>query len=254
MRSDVLKNKLKNCQVTIGSWLTLSDQSIAEIVAKSGFDWLSVDMEHSALTLAEAQKLIRVIEISGIVHLARVGENNPNLIKRVMDSGAGGVIVPMVNSKDDAKKAFSAIKYPPLGNRGVGLARAQGYGLNFEEYNSQVNKNSILVVQIEHIEAINNLEDILKTDGVDASIIGPYDLSASLGCPGDFKNKEVIAAIEKYKQVCEKLKKPAGFHVIDPNADSVCNKIKEGFSFIGFSLDTLFLGQKIKQELERINI
>lgn len=251
MKNDTLKNKLKNCQVTIGSWLTLADQSVAEIISKSGFDWLSVDMEHSALTLGETQKLIRIIELCGVVPLVRVGENNPNLIKRVMDSGAGGVIVPMVNTKDDAEKALRAVKYPPLGERGVGLGRAQGYGLEFEKYKRWVNKESIVVTQIEHITAIKNIEDILTAEGVDGSIIGPYDLSASMGYPGDFDRKEVKEAIEKYINACKKLGKPAGFHVIPPDFQEVKNKIRQGFSFLAFSLDTLFLADKCKTEMAK---
>ena len=115
-----------------------------------------------------------------------------------------------------------------------------------------VNENSIVVVQIEHIEAIDNLEEILKVKGVDASIIGPYDLSASLGYPGDFERKEVKNAITAYIKVCNKLGKPAGFHVISPDAEKVKEKIKEGFRFIGFSLDTLFLGEKIRKELKTL--
>ena len=129
-----LKERLRKKEVTIGSWITLGHPSVAEIMAKAGFDWLTVDMEHSAITLHQAQQLIQVIELSGVVPLVRVGENDPNLIKRVMDAGAHGVIVPMVNSKEDAEKAVRSVKYPPRGFRGVGLARAQKYGADFEGF------------------------------------------------------------------------------------------------------------------------
>lgn len=247
-----LKRKIKNNKLTVGSWITLSDLSIAEIMAKSGFDWLAIDMEHSAITLDKVQELIRIMDLAGCPPMVRVGENSPNLIKRVMDAGAYGVIVPMVNSEIDAIRAVNAVKYPPLGTRGVGLARAQGYGLSFKKYKDWVNKSSIVVVQIEHIAAIHNLEEILALNGVDASIIGPYDLSASLGYPGDFERKEVKSAIKEYLKVCKRLNKPAGFHVIPPDAAKVKNRTREGFKFIAFSLDTLFLGRKIESELKRI--
>lgn len=223
-------------------------------MAREGFDWLVIDMEHSAITLQEAQQLIQVIELCGVTPLVRVGENNPYLIKRVMDAGVHGVIVPMINSKNDAVNAVNSVKYPPVGRRGVGLARAQGYGLEFNKYKDWLNKNSIMVVQIEHIEAINNLEEILETEGIDASIIGPYDLSASLGYPGEFDRKEVKNAIRRYLDLCNKLNKPAGFHVIPPDAEKIKDKIKEGFKFIGFSLDTLFLGLSIRSNLSDIKI
>lgn len=247
-----LKEKLKKQKLTIGSWITLASLPIAEIMAKAGFDWLTVDMEHSAITLREAQPLIQVIGLAGCVPLVRVGENNANLIKRVMDAGAHGAIVPMVNTKDDAVKAVNAVKYPPFGTRGVGLARAQGYGLDFKRYKDWVKKDSVVIVQIEHIDAIDDLENILETEGVDASIVGPYDLSASLGYPGEYERKEVKNAIKEYIRISRKANIPAGFHVVPPEAKRIKEKIKEGFKFLGFSLDTLFLGTSVRNLLSDI--
>jgi 2-dehydro-3-deoxyglucarate aldolase len=175
--NDSLKKKLRKNVVTVGSWITIGHAAIAEIMAKIGFDWLVIDMEHSAITLHEAQQLIQVIDLCGVTPLVRVGENNPYLIKRVMDAGSYGVMVPMVNTKEDAIKAVNAVKYPPVGTRGVGLARAQGYGMDFERYNNRLNRDSVVIVQIEHIKAVENLDDILSVDGVDAFFVGPYDLS-----------------------------------------------------------------------------
>jgi len=244
--------KLKAGKLTVGSWITLADTAVAEIMAKSKFDWLTVDLEHSAIGLKDAQELIRVIDLAGCMPLVRVGANDPVIIKRVMDAGSLGVIVPMVNSGIDAENAVRSVKYPPMGRRGVGLARAQGYGMGFEKYKKEINKKSVVIVQIEHIDAINNLEDILTVEGVDGSIIGPYDLSASLGHPGEFGRTDVKNAIKRYMDVCKKLKKPAGFHVIPPYAGELKKKIKENFKFLAFSLDTLFLGRKIESELKGI--
>lgn len=247
-----LKDKLKKREVTIGSWITLGHPSIAEIMAKAGFDWLAIDMEHSAITLHHTQQLLQIIELSGIVPLVRVGENNPNSIKRVMDAGAHGVIVPMVNRKEDAVKAVNAVKYPPVGKRGVGLARAQGYGLEFEKYKEWVNKESVVIVQIEHIEAVNNLEAILGVDGVDGFIVGPYDLSASIGRPGEFDHPEVKNALERARKISEQMNVISGFHVIPPDHEEVIKKVQEGYRFIAFSLDTLFLGQTCLVKMEEL--
>ena len=247
-----LKKKLKNNELTIGSWISLGHTAIAEIMAKAGFDWLVVDMEHSAITLPEAQQLIQVIELSGITPLVRVGDNNPLLIKRAMDAGAHGVVVPMVNSKADAMNAVNAVKYPSVGTRGVGLARAQGYGMEFEKYKEWVNKDSIVVVQIEHVEAINNLKEIMNVEEVDAGIIGPYDLSASMGYPGEFNRKEVQEMLSKFLEVAKALKKPAGFHAVFPDSEDAKRKIDLGFNFLAFGLDTLFLATKARTELSRI--
>lgn len=244
-----LKNKLNKNELTIGSWLTLGHPSVAEIMAKSKYDWLVVDMEHSAITLSEAQQLIQIIELCGVVPLVRVGENNPTIIKRVMDAGSHGVIVPMVNSKLLAEQAVASVRYPPKGNRGVGLARAQGYGVNFDNYKKWNESSSIVIVQIEHIKAIENLKDILCVDGVDGSIIGPYDLSASLGCPGDFTNQLMKEALENYCQICKDLKKPMGIHVIPPAIKELQHAIATGYKFVARSLDTLFLSECCRQNI-----
>jgi len=244
-----LKNRLRNNCITIGSWITTGSPEVTEIMAKSGFDWLAVDMEHSAITEDQAQQLIRIIELCEISPLVRVGENDPLLIKRVMDMGSHGIIVPMVNSKDDALRAVRAVKYPPLGTRGVGLARAQGYGLGFEKYKRWVNRESIVIVQIEHIDAVANLGEILQIEGVDGFIVGPYDLSASLGVPGDFKHKSFLSALKKIGDVSNKYHVVSGFHVIQPTAREVLAKIRQGYKFIGFSLDALILGMKCNEEL-----
>lgn len=247
-----LKKKLEGKKVTVGSWITMGDCSVAEIMAKSGFDWLVVDMEHSAIELPDAQRLIRIIELAGCVPLVRVGENSPTIIKRVMDAGAHGVIVPMVNTEEEAVRAVKAVKYPPVGTRGVGLARAQGYGMDFEGYKDWLGKNSVVVVQIEHIDAVKNLERILAVDGVDAFIVGPYDLSGSVGRPGEFDHPDVKTALDQIKIVAEKLKKLAGIHVIPPDYKEVNERIKEGYGFIAFSLDTLFLGASCRNGISMI--
>ena len=143
--TEKLKDKLKRGELSFGSWITVGNPIIAEVMAVSGFEWLTIDMEHSAITLKDAQDLIRTIELSGSVPLVRVGEKNPNLIKRVMDAGAHGIIVPMVNNKEDADLAVRSVRYPPEGNRGVGLARAQQYGFGFEIYKEKLLSNSIVI-------------------------------------------------------------------------------------------------------------
>ena len=252
MKTNNLKKKLKRREVTLGSWITLGNTSVAEIMAKAGFEWLVVDMEHSVITLDIAQQLIQVIEGCGAVPLIRVGENDATVIKRVMDAGAYGVIVPMVNTKKQAEAAVKAVKYPPVGTRGVGLARAQGYGSNFEEYRDWVNKESIVIAQIEHIDAVNNLESILSVEGIDGCIIGPYDLSASLGVPGKFEHRDVSAALKKVERICKEKKAALGFHIIQPDYKLVLEKTASGYSFIAFSLDILFLGNSCREQLTKL--
>ncbi len=238
--------------MTLGSWITLNHISIVEIMADAGFDWLCVDLEHSVIDYYGAEKLIATIEAKGCVPYVRVGANDPLIIKRVLDAGAKGIIVPMINSKIDAEKAVNAVKYPPLGNRGVGLARAQGYGFDFEEYADTINNETRVIAQIEHIDAINNLEDIITVDGIDGTIIGPYDLSGSMGKPGKYEDSDVVDVLRKYEEVSKKVDKPMGYHIIEPNHKLVLEKIKNGYTFIAFSLDILFLGTICRQEMNSL--
>ena len=143
--------------------------------------------------------------------------------------------------------------YPPIGNRGVGLSRAQGYGHNFQEYKEWLKDESVIIVQIEHKKGVDNIEDILSVNGINGILIGPYDLSASYGYPGDFKNKLVLNAVKKIETACKSKRISLGFHVIQPNHFEVLEKIKLGYNFIAFSIDFLFLGTKSKQEMGRIN-
>ena len=240
-------------KVSIGSWITLNHYSIAEILADAGFDWLCVDMEHSVIDYSEAKQIITAIQGKGIKAYIRVGENNQRIIKRVLDAGADGIIVPMVNSVDDALKAIDSVKYPPKGKRGVGLSRAQGYGFNFENYKNNIADKIKLIVQIEHIDAVTNLDEILSLDGIDGSFIGPYDLSASMGKPGMFNDEDVVEVLRLYEKKALKFNKLMGFHVIKPEYSLVVEKIKLGYNFIAFSLDTLFLGTKSREQITLLN-
>ena len=237
---------------SIGSWITLNHPSIAEIMADCGFDWLCVDLEHSVIDYYNAQLLISTIQAKGLKAFVRVGKNEDLIIKRVLDAGADGIIVPMINTKQDALKAVKSVKYPPEGSRGVGLARAQGYGFNFDDYKNKKTNEIKLIVQIEHIDAIKNLDDIISIDGIDGSLIGPYDLSGSMGKPGDYNDDDVIEILNKYENDASKHGKLMGFHVIKPNHRLVREKINRGYNFIAFSLDTIFLGTIAKNEIDKL--
>ena len=239
-----LKQKIKNAELTIGSWITLGNTSVAEIMANAGYDWLVVDLEHTTISVEQAGELIRTIELSGISSLVRLTNNDESQIKRMLDAGARGIVVPMVKSASDAKYAVAATRYPPLGNRGVGLARAQCYGSSFKEYFSwqaDTNDGPIVVVQIEHIDAVNNLEDILSVKGVDAFIIGPYDLSCSMGIPGEFDNPQFTDVMKNIIETGDKLGAVSGIHVVEPDIEKLNNAINEGYKFIAYSVDIRML-------------
>jgi 2-dehydro-3-deoxyglucarate aldolase len=233
---------------SIGSWITLNSCSVAEIMASSGFDWLCVDMEHSVTDYKDVQLLIATIQSKGLKAFVRVGENNTRIIKRVLDAGADGIIVPMVNTKADAQKAVAAANYPPVGKRGVGLARAQGYGFGFDEYKDKKAKEILLIAQIEHVDAVRNLEDILSVEGIHGTLVGPYDLSGSMGKPGGYDDADVKQVLDKYETTANNYDKLIGFHVIQPDYNLVLEKIEKGYNFVAFSLDSLFLGQTARTQ------
>jgi len=247
-----LINDLRNGRCTIGSWITLAHPAIAEIMAKAGFDWLTVDMEHSVLTIREAEELIRVIDLCGVTPLVRLSANDSVQIKRVMDAGAHGVIVPMVNSAAEAEQAVTAVRYPPEGRRGVGLARAQGYGTSFDQYLNWVNRNALVIVQVEHIKAVDNLEAILSVEGVDGYIVGPYDLSGSLGVPGEFDHPLMKNAMQRIEAIGKDSGKAPGIHVIEPKPDELKRRIEQGYRFVAYSLDIRMLDCACRNGLNSI--
>jgi len=247
-----LKEKLYNKELTVGSWISLAHPAIAEIMAKAGFAWLTVDLEHSVITIREAEELIRVIDLCGVVPLVRLSANDPVQIKRVMDAGAHGVIVPMVNTAEDALRAVEAVRYPAEGKRGVGLARAQGYGSSFEKYKKWVNRESIVIVQVEHIKAVENLDAIMSVEGVDGFIVGPYDLSGSLGVPGQFENRLMKAAMNSIKDFIKSSSKVAGIHVVEPDVIQLQERIKEGYKFLAYSLDIRMLDNICRSAMDSL--
>lgn len=249
-----LKKRLAANQLTIGSWISLAHPAIAEIMSRAGFDWLTIDLEHSVITIKEAEELIRVICLCGINSLVRLTSNDADQIKRVMDAGAHGIIVPMVNSKTDAIQAINALYYPPKGKRGVGLARAQGYGVNFANYQQQLKNETVFIAQIEHIDAVNNIEEILSLPDVDGYIIGPYDLSASMGLIGELDHPDVVKSIAYVRTIGKKLNKPGGIHCVEPDSEQLQKYIDDGFTFLAYSVDTRMLDTVCRKSLAKLRL
>jgi len=239
---------MRRGEPSIGSWMSMAHPSIAEILAMAGYDWIVIETEHTAIDVSEVLRLIIAIEQRGSVPLVRLAWNDPIQAKAVLDSGAAGVLVPMVNTKADAELAVSMTKYPPLGSRGVGLARAQGYGINFDAYVTNANADTLLLVQIEHREAVENIEQILSVTGIDGVFIGPYDLSLSLGIPGNLNHPDILAAKQKVLSATLAHGLIAGMHFVQPQtAASDCQKaISEGYRFIALGTDILFLGDSAR--------
>ncbi len=247
-----LKHKLKNNELTLGSWVTIGHPAIIDIMASAGFEWLVVDMEHTSIDLTMAHNLIATIQANGMKALVRVSKNEEVIIKRILDMGADGIVVPMVKSCEDALEAIDYAKYPPVGKRGVGLFRAQKYGLGFDEYKKWVNDELVIIAQIEHFEAVDNIEEIITTDGIDGVIIGPYDLSGSMGYPGEYDREDVKVGIQKVLDICKENNVPSGFHVIESDPSKLNERIEQGCTFLAYSLDFFFLGDAARGGMKKV--
>ena len=248
-----LKQKLKNNELTIGSWIMMGSPASVEVMALAGFEWLVVDIEHTSIDLETVQTLITTIQANGIKALVRVSKNEEVIIKRILDMGADGIIVPMVCTKEEAIQAVEYAKYPPVGKRGVGLYRAQKYGTKFEEYKKWVNEELVIIAQIEHIDAVNNIDEILKVDGIDGTIIGPYDLSGSMGYPGEFEREDVKEAVQKVLDRCKVHNIPSGFHVVDTEPEKLNLKIEQGCTFLAYGIDYFFMRDAAINGMKKVN-
>jgi 2-keto-3-deoxy-L-rhamnonate aldolase RhmA len=206
-----LSQRLRQGTPYVGTLVTLASPEAADALAVAGLDWLFVDMEHSPVL--DPTAVLHIVQaIAGKTDvLVRVPTNDDAWIKKVLDTGADGVIVPHVNSAEEALRAVNSAKYPPLGRRSVGITPAHGYGANFAGYNDRANESTALVVQIEDIAAVEHLDEIIATPGVDAAFIGPYDLSGSMGKPGQVDDPDVQRAIERVVDGCAKAGMPLGF-------------------------------------------
>ncbi len=243
-----LREKLLRGERLLGTIVSVASPQVSELLAQAGFDWLFIDAEHGLLEASAIQDLIRAAGATPC--LVRVPSLDEVAIKQVLDAGAEGIIVPQVNSADAAKRAVAYAKYPPLGQRGVGIARAQGYGFELDDYLARANERITVVVQAEHIEAVANIEDIAVTPGVDAVFVGPYDLAASLDRMGRVTDREVVQAIDHITRACQANDTRLG--VFGASADAVNPYIAQGFTLIAAGTDTLLLGRGARELLEKL--
>jgi 2-keto-3-deoxy-L-rhamnonate aldolase RhmA len=250
--TDSLRTRIRARRLTVGSWISIGHPAIAEIMAKAGFDWLVIDLEHSVIGIEAAGDLIRTIDLCGVAPLVRVTSNDPDQIKRVMDAGAHGIVVPMVNSAAEAARAVAATRYAPAGSRGVGLSRAQGYGVGFDAYLQWQHDGPIVIAQIEHKDALNHLDAIVAVPGIDGVIIGPYDLSCSMGIPGQFERAEYLAAMAQIRDTANRLGCASGLHLIEPDPAQLERTILDGYTLVAYSVDFRILDVGLRQGLARI--
>ena len=246
---DMFKKKLIQGNPLVGTIITLPSPELAEILCLSGIDWLFVDLEHSPLSIRDAQTILQVAEPT-IPCLIRVPSNDETWIKRALDIGASGIIVPQVQTAEDAERAVKFCKYPPEGTRSVGIARAHKYGDNFQDYVKSANAQTVIIIQIEHINAVKNIEEILSVPGFDCFFVGPYDLSASMNKTGLITDPEVQTAIMKVTTAAEKNNISLG--IFGVSADEVTSYIQSGYSLIAVGIDIILMGKMLQETISAI--
>ncbi|KJE49955.1 hypothetical protein SE19_08750 [Acidiplasma aeolicum] len=235
---NLMKQKMKNNQLVLGSWITIPHPEVVEILSMNDFDWFLFDMEHAPITVEILENLLRA-KSEKITSIVRVPKNDLVYIKQALDIGSCGVMVPMVNDVKEASMAVSYSKYPPIGIRGTGARRASGYYIKQDEYLKNANAETTVIVQIETAQAVNNFESIISKDGVDGWFIGPNDLAASLGHLGDPSSPVVMEAMDRMLKIGKKVGKPGG--TLAFNVKQAKALIKKGFTIMAVSSDDFLI-------------
>jgi 2-keto-3-deoxy-L-rhamnonate aldolase RhmA len=245
-----MKRELAAGNVCIGATITVYSPAFAEMLARVGLDWLWIDTEHTAISLEEVSVILQATNGTNVSTVLRVPWNDKTLIKRAIDTGPDCILVPMINTAADAEAAVRAMKYPPVGERGAGIGRAQAYGMAIGEYLSTANDEVTFMAQIEHIEAVENIDAIVKVPGLDSVMVGALDLSGSMGKLGQTDDPEVEAAVQKVLAACKGAGIPCGVVALGPEATN--RRIAEGFTAIITGIDVLWFAGAARAGLAEI--
>jgi 4-hydroxy-2-oxoheptanedioate aldolase len=254
MRANPVKRALREGRPSFGTWLSLGSITASRFVARAGFSWLTVDIEHSLVDWETAAHMFASVADAGCIALARVPANRHDHIKRVLDNGAHGIVVPMVNSREEALAAVAATKYPPVGNRSVGGgAHALNFGATADEYYARANDEVLVVLQCEHIQAVEDADAIFSVPGIDAIFVGPNDLAASMrskdGRPPD--GKETSRAMKHIFETCRKHKVAPGVHCF--SADEAAARAEEGWQFLAIGSELSMMLTGINNVVQKLN-
>jgi 4-hydroxy-2-oxoheptanedioate aldolase len=255
MKSNFVRARLKRGESSIGTWLTLPDPTAAQLMARAGFDWLTVELEHTPVSFETAALSFAIIAASGAVPLVRIPWNTGENIKRVLDIGAWGIVVPMVNTRAEAEAVVAAARYAPHGSRSIG---GQLHAVNFDTdpgtYYARANDELLIVVMAEHVKAIANIDEILSVPGIDAVFIGPNDLLNSMGRAPAFESdhEEFIQAVSQVLQTARKYGVAPGIHVLDASAAQ--RRLDEGFQFIAITSEAGMMLSKARETLSLLGV
>lgn len=247
-----IRQKLADGRATVGSWLQLPSPDVAELMAHAGYDWLAVDMEHGSFGPSVLPNIFRAIECGGAAPFARLPEATKTWIKAALEAGARGLIFPMIESAGQLAKAIDLSTYPGQDfwrkapacaeeYRGTGFCRANIFGKDFETYRQETAPKIFLVAQIEHIRALDTLDEILAHPRLDAIMVGPYDLSGSMGLTGKFEDPKFQDVMARIASTCKKHNARMGLHIVEPDPKALEKEIENGCQFIAYGIDSVFL-------------
>ncbi|MCX5847522.1 MAG: aldolase/citrate lyase family protein [Deltaproteobacteria bacterium] len=242
-----LKEKLRRRERLFAGWVSYAHPSITETFARAGLDFIAIDMEHSTISLEQAQRIIAASQSEGVPCLPRPVSQSNDWIKPLLESGADGLLVQMVNTAEEIETLIGHLKYPPVGRRSYGVNRAQAYGFDFDSYIQNWNETSTFIIQVESIQAVENIEELLAFDEVDGVMIGPYDISGSLGVPGQTSHQLVIEASRKVIAACERRGKSCGTQVADATIESVKAIFDLGYTYAILGSDLFVLWKWAEQ-------
>lgn len=235
-----IRAKLNEGGYSLGTWMQIPDPSVAEIIGQAGYDWAAVDMEHGAVSAHQLPDLFRALELGNTLPMARLAQGHPKDCKQALDAGAGGIIVPMIENAAQLIEIRDVCCWPPAGTRGIGFSRANLFGKHFEAYREEA-QSPLLVAMIEHYRAVGELSAILEVEGLDAILIGPYDLSASMGLTAQFDHHQFQDTMNKIRELTAAKSIPTGVHVVAPEPSQLEQRIGEGYQFLAYSIDAVML-------------
>ena len=250
------RKRLASGEPSIGTWLSIPSPEAAGLVARLGFDWLTVDAEHSPVDILTLSRMFSAVSAFGAAPMVRIPWNTPENFKRVLDAGAWGIVVPMVNSREEAERAVEATRYHPLGRRSVG---GSGHAMSFRaesgEYYARANDEILLVLQIEHIEGVEQCQEILSVPGVDACFIGPNDLAASmglgLGTPLESDHPQVVEAIDHILKTAQSVGVAPGIHT--SGVEGINMRIEQGFQYLALASESRYMVASLSEALTQVN-
>lgn len=242
-----LRRNFRSRARLFGAWMSIGHPEIAAIFASAAGDFVGIDMEHTTIDLPSAQMIIRTCHEHGRACLPRPSAGSIESMRRLLDAGADGIIVPQVSSRAEIERVIEELRYPPEGRRGFGVAAAHQYGRAFEAYVRDANESLSVLIQIETMDGVGRINDLLTHPAVDGVMVGPYDLSGSLGVPGDLAHPKVTAACQRVIEACAARSISCGIHLVYPRAEDLQRQVKAGFTFLVLGSDIFNLSQRSRE-------